>query len=246
MPRSNSSRGKLPPSAAVFERAEGVAGAEEDSLRQAIIAACLAMNRDGINQGTSGNISVRWKSGLLITPSGVSYDELTAGDIVFMNMDGSYEHPLFPSSEWRFHCDILRERANVNAVVHAHPIYATAFAICGLEIPAVHYMIAAAGGPTIRCARYATFGTEELSKAVLDALTDRNCALMSNHGMVATGHGLCEAMWLAGEVETLCRQYAAALQIGTPRVLGAKEIEKTIEKFKTYGPRRNPTPPRSW
>ncbi len=240
MPISNSSRGKLPPSAAVFETAEGMAGAEEDRLRKAIIDACLAMSRDGINQGTSGNISVRWKSGLLITPSGIAYEALTPEDIVFMNMDGSCEHPLSPSSEWRFHRDILRERANVNAVVHAHPVYATAFAICGMEIPAVHYMIAAAGGPTIRCARYATFGTEELSNAVLEAMSDRNCALMSNHGMVATGRGLSEAIWLAGEVETLCRQYAAALQIGTPRVLGADEIEKTIEKFKTYGPKRKP------
>jgi L-fuculose-phosphate aldolase len=214
--------------------------AEEKNLRQEIVAACLAMSRDGINQGTSGNISVRWKSGLLITPSGIAYEALTPGDIVFMNMDGNYEHLLPPSSEWRFHRDILRARENVNAVVHAHPVYATAFAMCGMELPAVHYMIAAAGGPTIRCARYATFGTEELSNAVLEALAERNCALMSNHGMVATGHSLSEAMWLAGEVETLCKQYSVALQIGTPRVLDEDEIEKTIEKFKTYGPKRKP------
>jgi L-fuculose-phosphate aldolase len=217
-----------------------MAGAEEERLRQSIIDACLAMNRDGINQGTSGNISVRWKSGLLITPSAIAYNELMPGDIVFMNMDGSYDHRLAPSSEWRFHRDILRERANVNAVVHAHPIYATAFAMCGMDIPAVHYMIAAAGGPTIRCARYATFGTEELSKAVLEALSDRNCALMSNHGMVATGRDLSQAMWLGSEVETLCRQYAVALQVGTPRVLGTEEIEETIEKFKTHGPKCKP------
>jgi L-fuculose-phosphate aldolase len=217
-----------------------MAGAEEESLRQAIIDACLRMNRGGINEGTAGNISVRWQDGLLITPSGIPYDEMTVDDIVFMNMDGSYEHRLAASSEWRFHRDILRERANVHAVVHAHPIYATAFAICGMEITAVHYMIAAAGGPTIRCARYETYGTEELSKAVLEALRDRNCALMSNHGMVATGRDLREALWLAGEVETLCKQYAIALQIGTPRVLEDGEIEKTIEKFKDYGPRRKP------
>jgi L-fuculose-phosphate aldolase len=184
-----------------------MAEAEEQNLRQSIIDACLAMNRNGINHGTSGNISVRWNSGLLVTPSGIAYDKLTPGDIVFMKIDGSYEHKLSPSSEWRIHRDVLRARANVNAVVHAHPIYATAFAICGMEIPAVHYMIAAAGGPTIRCARYETFGTEELSKAVL---------------------------------ETLCRQYAVALQIGAPRVLETQEIKKTIEKFKTYGPRRKP------
>jgi len=210
----------------------------EQDLRQAIIDAALAMTRDGLTQGTSGNISVRWKSGLLITPSGIPYHELSASDIVFMEMDGSFNHPLTPSSEWRFHRDILASRADVNAVVHAHPIYATAFAVCGMEIPAVHYMIAAAGGATIRCARYETFGTDELSKAVLEALGERTCALMSNHGMIAAGRDLKQALWLAGEVETLCKQYAIALQVGTPRVLDLEEIEKTIEKFKTYGPKR--------
>ncbi|HET6375793.1 MAG TPA: class II aldolase/adducin family protein [Methylocella sp.] len=212
-----------------------MAATREGDLRQAIVDACLAMIRTGINQGTAGNISVRWQQGLLITPSGIPYDELSASDIVFMRMDGSFEHRLSPSSEWRFHRDILRERADVNAVVHAHPVYATGFAICGMEIPAVHYMIAAAGGPSIRCARYATYGTEELSKAVLEALSGRTCALMANHGMVATGHDLRQALWLAVEVETLCRQYALALQVGTPRVLETKDVEETIEKFKNYG-----------
>jgi L-fuculose-phosphate aldolase len=240
MPRSKSSHGKPPSSAAAPEKAGSTAGSEEQGLRRAIIDAALEMSRDGLIQGTSGNISARWKSGLLITPSGVPYHELAEGDIVFVEMDGSVDHPLAPSSEWRFHRDILAKRADVNAVVHAHPIYATAFAICGMEIPAVHYMIAAAGGPIIRCAGYETFGTEELSKAVLEALGERNCALMSNHGMIAAGRDLQEAMWLAGEVETLCKQYAVALQVGTPRLLGLEEIEKTIEKFKNYGPKRKP------
>lgn len=212
-----------------------MAATREGDLRQAIVDACLAMIRTGINQGTAGNISVRWQQGLLITPSGIPYDELSAADIVFMRLDGSFEHRLSPSSEWRFHRDILRERADVNAVVHAHPVYATGFAICGMEIPAVHYMIAAAGGPSIRCARYATYGTEELSKAVLEALSGRTCALMANHGMVATGHDLRQALWLAVEVETLCKQYAAALQVGTPRMLETRDVEETIEKFKNYG-----------
>jgi L-fuculose-phosphate aldolase len=217
-----------------------MAASEETGARQAIIDACLTMNSTGINQGMAGNISVRWKSGLLITPSGVPYGEMTVDDIVFMAMDGGYQHQLAASSEWRFHRDILAARGDVNAVVHAHPVYATAFAICGMEIPAVHYMIAATGGPAIRCARYATYGTGELSKAVLEALSGRACALMANHGMVATGPNLREAMWLAVELETLCKQYALALQIGTPRVLTAAEIEKTIEKFKEYGLRRKP------
>jgi L-fuculose-phosphate aldolase len=217
-----------------------MAASEESGARQAMIGACLEMNRAGINQGTAGNISVRWKSGLLITPSGVPYGEMTVDDIVFMDMDGGYTHRLAASSEWRFHRDILQARGDVNAVVHAHPVYATAFAICGMEIPAVHYMIAAAGGPVIRCAPYATYGTGELSKAVLEALSGRACALLANHGMVATGPDLREAMWLAVELETLCKQYALALQIGTPCVLEDAEIEKTIEKFKAYGLRRKP------
>jgi L-fuculose-phosphate aldolase len=217
-----------------------MAASEDTSVRQSIIDACKSMTRQGINQGTAGNISVRWKTGLLITPSGLPYDEMTVDDIVYMNMDGSYQHKLAASSEWRFHRDILQNRADVNAVVHAHPIHATAFAICGMEIPAVHYMIAAAGGPTIRCAPYATYGTAELSDAVLEALVDRSCALLGNHGMIATGPDLREAMWLAVELETLCKQYAVALQVGTPRVLGTEEVEKTIEKFKDYGLRRKP------
>jgi L-fuculose-phosphate aldolase len=217
-----------------------MAASEDTSVRQSIIDACKSMTRQGINQGTAGNISVRWKTGLLITPSGLPYDEMTVDDIVFMNMDGSYQHKLAASSEWRFHRDILQNRDDVNAVVHAHPIHATAFAICGMEIPAVHYMIAAAGGPTIRCAPYATYGTAELSDAVLEALVDRSCALLGNHGMIATGPDLREAMWLAVELETLCKQYAVALQVGTPRVLGTEEVEKTIEKFKDYGLRRKP------
>ncbi|HEY4846210.1 MAG TPA: class II aldolase/adducin family protein [Methylocella sp.] len=212
-----------------------MAATEEEAARQAIIGACLSMNYNGINQGTAGNISVRWENGLLITPSGLPYDEMKIDDIVFMNMDGSYEHRLAASSEWRFHRDILQERVDVNAVVHAHPVHATAFAICGMEVPAVHYMIAAAGGPSIRCAPYAPYGTEELSRAVLKALSGRACALLANHGMVATGHDLRAAMWLAVEVETLCKQYAVALQIGTPRALANDEIERTIEKFKEYG-----------
>ena len=213
-----------------------MAATGEEAVRQAIIGACLGMNTNGINQGTAGNISVRWENGLLITPSGLPYDEMKIDDIVFMNMDGSYEHRLAASSEWRIHRDILQERVDVSAVVHAHPVHATAFAICGMEVPAVHYMIAAAGGPSIRCAPYAPYGTEELSRAVLKALSGRACALLANHGMVATGHDLRAAMWLAVEVETLCKQYAVALQIGTPRALADDEIERTIEKFKEYGP----------
>ena len=196
------------------------------------------MARQGVNQGTAGNISIRWRDGLLITPSGLPYDEMKAADIVFMDMGGGYGHELAPSSEWRFHRDILASRPEVGAVVHAHPIYCTAFAMCGKEIPAVHYMIAAAGGPTIRCARYESYGTPELSAAVLEAMEGRNCTLLANHGMIATGPDLPEALWLAVEMETLAQQYAAALQIGTPQILGEAEVAKTVEKFRNYGLKR--------
>ena len=209
----------------------------EFAVRQSIIEAAREMNALGINQGTSGNISVRWEGGLLLTPSGVPYERLSPDDIVHLRMDGTCDHPLTPSSEWRFHRDIMKSRKDVGAIVHAHPIYCTAFAMCRKEIPAVHYMIAAAGGPTIRCGGYATYGTEALSKIAIAALKDRTCCLLANHGMVATGPDLARAMWTAAEVETLCKQYAAALQIGEPHVLADDEIAIVVEKFKGYGPR---------
>ena len=208
---------------------------QEFTVRQSIVDAAREMNRLGINQGTSGNLSVRWDDGLLLTPSGVPYEQLAADDIVHLRMDGSCDHPLPPSSEWRFHRDIMKSRKDCGAIVHAHPIYCTAFAMCRKEIPAVHYMIAAAGGPTIRCGGYATYGTEALSKIAIRALKDRTACLLANHGMIATGPDLGKAMWLALEVETLCRQYAAALQIGEPHVLPDDEIDLVVGKFKNYG-----------
>ena len=208
---------------------------DEFRLRLSVVEAARSLVALGLTEGTSGNVSLRFGDGFLVTPSGRPYDGLGADDIVFMGLDGSHDHPLKPSSEWRFHRDILAGRPEVNAVVHAHPTYCTAFAMCRREIPAVHYMIAAAGGPSVRCAPYATFGTEELSNHALAALEDRTCCLLANHGMIATGPDLAKALWLAVELETLCRQYAAALQIGTPVVLPDDEIARNVEKFRTYG-----------
>jgi L-fuculose-phosphate aldolase len=209
--------------------------------RLTLVAAMRELIAQGLSQGTSGNVSIRHGAGFLVTPSGIPADALAPEDIVPMDMDGGYEHPLEPSSEWRFHRDILLRRPEIGAVVHAHPTYCTAFALCGREIPAVHYMIAMAGGPTIRCAPYAPFGTEALSEAALAALEDRTCCLLANHGMIATGPNLGKALWLALEVETLCRQYAIALQIGAPVVLADAEIARTVERFKSYGPKVKPT-----
>jgi L-fuculose-phosphate aldolase len=208
---------------------------KDKAKRQSIIDAAREMNRLGINQGTSGNISLRHDDGMLITPTSVPYDTLNPEQIVFMQLDKAPTAGQRPSSEWRFHRDILNARADVNAVVHAHPPYATMLAIMGREIPAVHYMIACAGGETIRCAPYATFGTEELSRHAVTALEDRLACLLAHHGMIVTGASLAKAMWLAVEVETLARQYHGALQIGTPPILSKAEIENVRARMAGYG-----------
>ncbi len=209
----------------------------DHALRQEIIANCLQMNATRLNQGTSGNLSTRRNDGFLITPSGVPYEQLEPGDIVYMRLDGSYQHALAPSSEWRFHLDIYRAKPEIAAVVHAHPIYCTTLAIRGMDIPAVHYMIAVGGGNSIRCAPYATFGTQALSDAALAALEGRTACLLANHGMIATGPTLAKAMWIAVEVETLARQYFNALLLGGPRILPDDEIARVLENFKDYGSR---------
>lgn len=211
----------------------------ELNLRKSIIAHCLEMNASGLNQGTSGNISARWHNDFLITPTGIPYRDLKPADLPIVQYNGQYNGPLAPSSEWQFHADILKSRPEINSVVHAHPIYATALAINRKEIPAVHYMIAAAGGNTIRCAQYETYGTQELSRAALIALKDRSACLLANHGILALGETLEKAMWLAIEVETLARQYTLSLQIGSPTVLSEEEIERILIKFKHYGIQSN-------
>ena len=209
----------------------------ELKVRESIVAACLEMNRSGLNQGTSGNISLRWKDGLLITPTSLPYDQMTPDDIVFLGMDGRTEGSNQPSSEWRFHRDIMKAKPDVAAIVHAHPIYSTIIAIMGLEIPPLHYMVAIAGGHTIPCAPYATFGTEALSEHAVAALKDRTACLLEHHGLIATGPTLDKTMWLAVEVETLARQFHGCLQIGGPRLLPVEEIENVRHRMKSYGHR---------
>ena len=212
---------------------------DERALRQQVIDTALAMGRLGINQGTSGNVSARWRDGLLITPSGVPYDTLTPERIAWLPLDVRDGDPLFatqrPSSEWRFHRDILRSRPETGAVVHTHSNAATALSIHGRGIPAHHYMVAVAGGNSIRCAPYATFGSQALSDHAIEALRDRTACLLAHHGVIALGADLARALWLANEVEVLARQYLLASQLGEPPLLSDAQMEEVIERFSGYG-----------
>lgn len=207
----------------------------EKALRQQIIDACLRMNGLGINQGTSGNVSARVRGGLLITPSGVPYEALKPADIVKMRLDGAWSGRLQPSSEWRFHVDIMAAKPEVQAIVHTHSVFATTVACLRKPIPAVHYMVAVAGGDSIPCADYATFGTQALSDNAIAALQDRTACLLANHGVIATGASIDKALALAVEVETLARMYWQALQAGTPTILGPDEMARVVNKFRSYG-----------
>ncbi len=204
-------------------------------VREQIVAACKKLESSGLNRGTSGNVSCREKDHFLVTPSGVPVEEITPSRIVAVGYDGKVIGIGKPSSEWRFHCDILQARADIGAVVHTHAPHATAIACLREDIPAFHYMIAVAGGDSIRCAPYALFGTDELSRHAVDALDGRKACLLANHGLITLGRDLDEAMAIAVEVESLCQQYLLARQAGKPTLLSADEMQLVIDKFKTYG-----------
>ena len=210
--------------------------ASDVALRAEIIATAQRMASSGLTPGKSGNVSARTDSGMLITPTGMSYGELKPSDIVGVRGDGTaMAGQRLPSSEWRFHLTIYKAREDVEAVVHTHSLNATALACIHRTIPAFHYMVAVAGGDRILCAPYATYGTEALAKNVVRALAERRACLIANHGAVAVGETLRKAYDLAWEVETLAAQYARARQLGRPRLLSAREMNQVLEKFKTYG-----------
>jgi len=197
----------------------------------------------GLNTGTAGNVSVRYSDWFLVTPSGIRYDALTPTQIVEMDLEGETEGRMKPSSEWRFHRDIYVARPEVGAIVHTHPPYGTAVAALRRDLPAFHYTVAAAGGTTIRCAPYATFGTQLLSDYVMRALEDRTACLLANHGMVAIGETLEKATQLAIEVEMLCQMYLNTLQAGEPYILSDEEMQEVLDKFGDY---KNPQPLKPW
>ena len=211
----------------------------ERALREAVIDTALAMNAAGINRGKSGNVSARWRDdafdGFLVTPTGVPYDRTTPEQIVAMTLAGEARGNVLPSSEWRFHRDIYAARGDAQAIVHTHAPFTTTLACMHRGIPPFHYMVAVAGGKDIRCAPYATFGTQELSDHAVAALSGRRACLLANHGMIAIGASLDATLALAVEVESLAEMYWRALQIGEPVPLTDEEMERVLEKFATYG-----------
>ena len=209
----------------------------QTELRAALAETARQSARQGLNPGSSGNVSVRLSEGFLVTPSGLPNDTLQAGQMVAVDMEGRPSGNLKPSSEWRIHRDIYRARPEAHAVVHAHSPYAVSLACLRRDIPPFHYMIAAAGGKDIRCAGYATFGTQPLSDNVLAALQDRRACLMANHGLVAVGASLDAALSLAMEVEELCAQYWRASLMGEPVLLDDAEMDEVLERFRHYGQR---------
>lgn len=207
----------------------------EAELRRALVDTAIAAQREGLNRGASGNLSVRCGEGFLITPSGMPATEQTADDVVWMDLDGKAHGSRKPSSEWRFHRDLYAVRPEFGAVLHAHSTFATTLACLGRDIPSFHYMIAAAGGKTIRCAPYATFGTQELSDHAIAAMAGLKACLLANHGLLVAESTLERALALAVEVENLCEQYCRVLQIGVPVLLQDAEMDVVLEKFKNYG-----------
>lgn len=207
----------------------------ETVLRDQIVATARALEIKGLGVGRSGNVSARCGDGMLITPSALSYDQMTSNDIVLVDADEqAAPGAMKPSSEWRFHLAIYGARPEAEAVVHCHSRYATALACLRREIPAFHYMVAAAGGKNINCAEYAIYGTEALSENVLAALKDRKACLMANHGQVAFGPTLEDALELAQEVEALAAQYLSALHAGEPELLSDVQMDEVIAKFADY------------
>ena len=200
-----------------------------------IIKYANMLNSEKLSTLRSGNVSLRYKNGFLITPSGVKYSLLKVDDIVFVSLDGKFDETKNkPSSEWRFHKDIYSSKNEANAIVHAHSTHATAVSAHNKDVPAFHYMVALAGGNDLKCAKYATFGTQELSDNIINALKNRKACLMSNHGQVAFGDNLEQAFELAQEVENICHQYINAIRLGEPKILSSSEMDIILEKVKNY------------
>jgi L-fuculose-phosphate aldolase len=207
----------------------------EMALREDTVAAARRLDTLGMNRGSTGNLSVRWGEGMLITPTGMGAEDLTPHDLVWQGWDGSQAGPWKPSSEWHFHQATYLQRPDLNAVVHTHSTHAAALACLRRPLPAFHYMVAVAGGTDVPLVPYHLFGTEELSQGVGLALRDRDACLLANHGLVAAGKTLPQALKVLREIESLCEVYLKALAVGEPTILGADEMAAVLQRFKGYG-----------
>ena len=206
-----------------------------NKIKSDIIRYAKMLNSKKLSALRSGNISIRYKEGFFITPSGKKYSSLKNSDIVFVNLDGKFNKKKgIPSSEWKFHQDIYLSKKQANAIVHAHSTNATAVSTHKKGIPAFHYMVAMAGGNDIKCAKYATFGTRALSKNIITALKNRNACLISNHGQIAFEENISKAFELAEEVENISLQYITSLKLGKPKILSSNEMKKVLSKAKNY------------
>lgn len=215
------------------------------TIRQEMIDTCRKMNATGLNVGTSGNLSVRIENGFLITPTGIDYDTLKPDQIVEMDMTGRYYGDFVPSSEWRFHYDILRQRTDVNVVLHSHSVNCAILACCRLDIPPIHYMIGVSGGSEIKCSGYAPFGTQELSRAALEALGPRMACLLGNHGVIALGNTPDKAFNVLQEVENLARIYIGTRLLGSGVTLTENDMSVVLRRFQSYGKQLSEIDP-SW
>ncbi len=203
--------------------------------RQSLIDICLKMNNTSLNSGSSGNASLRIDKGYLITPSGLAYSQTKPQDIVYMDKNLQYYGNLLPSSEWHFHMAIQENRKDINAVLHAHAPWSMVVACCLKDLPAVHYMIGVAKTNKIKCAPYEPFGSQELSKVALEALSDASACLLGNHGIITVGKTLDEALYIMQEVEQLARIYVLSQNLGGANILGDTAMEDIHQRFKSYG-----------
>jgi L-fuculose-phosphate aldolase len=212
---------------------------DDISLREQAVQAMLRLDALAMNRGSTGNLSLRCtrqgRDGMLITPTGMSAQELRPPDLVWVGSDGDVQGPWQPSSEWHLHHAVYARRPDLRAVVHAHSVHATALACLERPLPAFHYMVAVAGGDSVPCAPYHTFGSVDLSEAVAAAMADRDACLLAHHGLVAAGATLGDAMRVALEVEALCEIYLKLLPVAEPSRLSAEQMAEVLAKFSRYG-----------